>query len=295
MQQPQPLARCFHYPITTSIAAMAILGTLRWWSGADITRFEIGSDGWWLEPWRLVTPVLFHADILHLIFNLYWFWLFGAKIEEEFGQGRTLGIYVLLAAGSCTAEQAIFYGGVGLSGVVYGLFGLLWVLESRDSRFRDVVDRQTVQVMVGWFFLCIVLTVTGALAVANVAHGVGYLLGALLGWTIGLRNFRNRVLCGAVLAGTTLLCITGGTVARPYVNFTKEAGLDFARRGYSALERGDNEKAVYLYRKAVAIDAQQWGYWNNLGIAYRGLHRMREADEAFDRAAALKPDEADRE
>ena len=72
-----------------------------------------------------------------------------------------------------TAEQALFYGGVGLSGVVYGLFGLLWVLSRRDSRFRDAMDRQTVQLMVAWFFLCIVLTITGAWKVANVAHGAG--------------------------------------------------------------------------------------------------------------------------
>ena len=229
----------------------------------------IGSDRWWLEPWRLVTPVFFHVNALHLIFNLCWLWVFGTKVEDEFGHARTLGIYVLLAAGSNTAEQALFYGGVGLSGVVYGLFGLLWVLSSRDSRFRDSVDRGTIQLMVGWFFLCIVLTITDVMKVGNVGDGAGCVLGALLGWTIGLRGLRNRVLCGVLLAVAMLLCVTGGTVARPYVNFTKQVGPDLAYRGYLALEKGDDQRAAALYEKAVKIDPQQSGWWNNLGIAYR--------------------------
>jgi membrane associated rhomboid family serine protease len=292
MQQPPPLAQCFRYPITTCLAALAIMGTLRWRSGADISRFMIGSDQWWLEPWRLVTPVLFHGNVFHLIFNLYVLWLFGTKVEDEFGHGRTLGIYVLLAVGSNTAEQALFFGGVGLSGVVYGLFGLLWVLSRRDPRFRGAMDRQTVQFLVGWFFLCIVLTITDVMKVANVAHGAGCVLGAMLGWTISARNFGPRLGRGAVLAATLLLCIMGGTVARPYVNLAEAVGPDLAYSGYLALEKGDNQRAVALYEKAVAIDTRHHDWWWNLAIAYRRLGRFAEANDAYSRAAALKePDQ----
>ena len=295
MQPPPSPNRFVHYPITTGIAVLAILGSLQYWNGADIGRFTIGHDDWWREPWRLVPPVFFHVGPLHLIFNLVLLWWFGTKIEDEFGHGRTLCIYIMLAIGSTTADYALSSGGIGLSGVGYGLFGLLWVLGRYDSRFRGFIDRRTVQWLVGWFFFCILTTVTGALPVANVAHGAGCLLGALLGWTIGLRDRGNRVLCGVALSATLILCILGGTVARPYVNFTKEAGYEFAYRGYVALERGDNEKAAHLYERAVAIDAQQWGWWNNLGIAYRGLHRKEDAVDAFSRATALKPKDADRE
>jgi membrane associated rhomboid family serine protease len=287
MQSP-PLARWMHYPITTCFAALAVVGSLRYWGGADINRFMTGNDQWWLEPWRLVTPIFFHVNALHLIFNLCWLWVFGTKVEEEFGHGRTLALYLLLAVGSNTADEALSHGGIGLSGVNYGLFGLLWVLTSRDSRFRGVVDRQTIQWMVGWFFLCILLTITEVWKVANVAHGAGCILGAMLGWTIAARKIGPRLLRAAVLAITVILCVAGGTVARPFVNFTSEIGHDVAVRGYLALERGDNQRAVDLYERAVAIDARQSGWWHNLGVAYYRLNRTADARNAFAHEDALK-------
>lgn len=291
MYQPPSPAHCLRYPITTSVAILAIVATLKSSGGQNIDPVFLTSTGDCLrEPWRLLTATLFHRGPFHLIFNLYWLWAFGTLIEDRFGHGRTLGIYSLLAAGSMAAELALFHGGVGLSGVVYGLFGMLWVLSSRDPRYRDAVDRQTVQLMVGWFFLCIVLTQTNILPVANVAHGAGCGLGALLGWTISTRKPTLRLSRGALFAAALILCILGGTVARPYVNFTNDIGHDLAYRGYRALEDGDNQRAVTLYEKAVAIDPNVFGWWNNLGIAYYRVGRTAESNDALRRAAALNPE-----
>jgi membrane associated rhomboid family serine protease len=288
MRHPPPLNAGLAFPITTCVAFLAIAGTVRYLGGADVERFMFNGQDWLREPWRLVTPALFHANAIHLLFNLYWLWVFGTLVETEFGHGPTLGIYLLLAAGSETAEFALFHQGIGLSGVNYGLFGLLWVLSRHDPRFRDAVDRQTVQLMVGWFFLCIVLTVLDVWRVANVAHGAGFVLGAILGWTIAARGLARRLRGAAVLAAVFLLCLAGGTIARPYVNLTGDVGHDFAYRGYVALESGDDQKAVALYEKAVAIDPNQSAWWNNLGVAYRQLGRTTDASRAFRRAAALR-------
>lgn len=53
------------------------------------------------------------------------------------------------------------------------------------------MDRQTTQLMVGWFFLCIVLTYMHVWNVANMEHGAGCLLGLLLGWMITARSTRR--------------------------------------------------------------------------------------------------------
>ncbi len=215
------------------------------------------------------------------------------RTEEQLGSGRTLGIYALLAVGSITAEQALFHGAVGLSGVVYGLFGLLWVLGRSDPRFLGTIDRQTAQLLVGWFFLCIVLTVTNVMGVANVAHGAGFVLGALLGCTMAARSIPKRLRNAAILAVVLLLCIAGGTVARPYVNLTDDVGHELAYMGYKALDGGDPKKAADLYERAVAVDANVSDWWINLGIAYERLGRTEDAIGAFTHAAALKPQDAD--
>jgi membrane associated rhomboid family serine protease len=75
-----------------------------------------------------------------------------ARLEEAFGPWKALGLILLLAAGS-SAEYAYAVGSVGLSGVGYGLFGLVWVLSHRDERFRGAIDGQTVALFIFWFLL----------------------------------------------------------------------------------------------------------------------------------------------
>jgi membrane associated rhomboid family serine protease len=291
MHPPPPLSQSPRYPITTCILALALVAAFRCLNGHDINPVFLSNAGDCLrEPWRLFTATFFHIGPLHLIFNLYWVWVFGTLIEGRFGHAAMLGIFVFLAAGSMAAELAFFHGGVGLSGVGYGLFGMLWVLSSRDNRLCGAVDRQTVQLFVAWFFFCIITTITNWFPVANVAHGAGCALGALLGWTISVRQFSRRLQRVAITAAVFILCIVGGTVARPYVNLTDSVGHDLANRGYEALKKGDNSQAAKLYEQAVAIDPNVFGWWNNLGIAYRDLGRPIEAAKAFRRAKALNPD-----
>jgi len=105
------------------------------------------------QLWRLVTSIFPHIDILHLAFNLYWLWVLGTVVERVYGHAKTILLLALLAVGSNSLDFAFDQGGVGLSGVGYGLFGLLCVLSERDERFRGAIDRRTVQLFVGWFFI----------------------------------------------------------------------------------------------------------------------------------------------
>jgi len=145
MRRPPSPTKCLHYPITTCLAVLAITATVLAWCGADIDCFRSETGNCLREPWRLLTPVLFHGGVLHLFFDVCWLWAFGTLLEGEFGHGAAIGMYSLLAAGSTAAELAIFRGGIGLSGVVYGLFGLLWVLSRTDPRFRNAVDHKVIE------------------------------------------------------------------------------------------------------------------------------------------------------
>jgi membrane associated rhomboid family serine protease len=209
-----------HCPVVACTCLAAILLTLAWrFSDGDVSRLVMDPSAWSGEPWRLVTSCFLHVDPIHLIFNLYWIWQFGCQIEAVFGSLATVGMFLLLGAGSSAAQDAFSGSGVGLSGVGYGLFGFLWVLSRRDLRFQGTVDRGTVQIFVGWFFLCIILTITGTWHVGNVAHGAGALLGLLLGCAVAPRSGQERVQFIALLVASVLLIGICGTVARPYVNF----------------------------------------------------------------------------
>jgi membrane associated rhomboid family serine protease/TPR repeat protein len=236
------------------------------------------------ELWRLVTSIFPHNGILHLAFNIYWLWVFGTLVEEQFGHLKTAALILLLAVGPNALEFGFSAGGIGLSGVGYGLFGLHWILCQHDKRFRDAIDRRTIEIFVAWFFFCIFTTLTGLMPVANIAHGVGALLGILTGFAIAQPDRRATIAVG--IAIILLFGLWTSTLGRPVVNQSATAGYDEAEWGYNALVANQNQEAAKWFRDAVAYQPKIPGYWYNLGIAYQNLDNGPAAAAAYRRAAS---------
>ena len=70
----------------------------------------------------------------------------------------------------------------GMSGVVYGLFGYLWIKVIVDPAAGLAMPSSTVFWLLGWFFLCMTARVG---PVANVAHAVGLGVGMLAAFLPG--------------------------------------------------------------------------------------------------------------
>jgi membrane associated rhomboid family serine protease len=274
------------YPITAGIAALAILASLAAWTGIDLPLFF--DVRFVVQPWRLVTSVLPHVDVLHLAFNLYWLWAFGTVLERTLGPWRFAALVGVLASVPSAAEYAFQVGGVGLSGVVYGFLAFMWT-RRRDERFAPFVRPATVQLFVFWFFLCVVLTVTSIWEVGNVAHAAGAATGGMLGWLRAdtARGRRARLVAAGGLAA---LALAGATVLRPYVNVTPARAADWdAGSGYLALVGGQNAQAAVLLAGAVRLDGSRGPLWFNLGIALHRLGLTEPARQAFERAARREP------
>jgi membrane associated rhomboid family serine protease len=290
MQKPPPLRRAKDLPITAGLGLLAIACTgLSWFTELDLARLEVDPDLVLLEPWRLVTSALLHADPVHLVFNLYWLWTLGSIVEQAFGHVRTAIFYTVVAAGSALAEMALFEGGIGLSGVGYGLVALVGMLAWRDERYRGAIDGQTILLFVGWFFLCIIATYAGAWRIANVAHGAGAILGAIFGWAVTSSGAQRYAAGGATVAALALFTI-GATIARPVINISPDRGQREARAGYEALEDGRPEEARALLARATELAPDNADHWHNLGVACARLGDDEAARDAFDRACRLDRD-----
>jgi membrane associated rhomboid family serine protease len=287
MRPPLPIGKFPSVPVTGGTLLLAAAVSLAYWAKVDIAPIEANPMIGRGEVWRLLTATLPHADFFHLLFNAYWIWTFGSLVELTFGHLATLGIFALLGSGSMAAEWAILRGGVGLSGLGYGLLGLVYILEQRDRRFADAVDRQTVIIFAAWFVLCIVTTLLNIFPVANIAHGTGWILGILLGLAIAERRGKRRW-ATVGLAVTQILFLIGATIARPYVNRSADAALEVERLGYDALQDNRNADALYWLKQAVIMEPTVPRPWTNLGIAYSRADLEKQAAEAFAMADRLK-------
>lgn len=273
------------YPVTAGTAMLAIGITIAWWAKMDVSPLFESAMIRRGELWRLVTCIFPHLSIWHLAFNVYWLWAFGTLIEQVYGHFKTAALILLFAIGSSAFEFAFSSGGVGLSGVGYGLFGLLWILSKRDERFHDAIDSRTKQLFVVWFFICIFTTVTKIIPVANIAHGAGAALGVLTGFALTLPRFRLSILA---LMGTILLFgLWAATLERPKVNLSASGGYEEAKWGFDALTQNRNQEAVRWFSEAVIYRPKIHQFYYDLGIAYQRLGDMPAAMAAYRQAADL--------
>ena len=143
------------------------------------------------EIWRLLTPMFIHFSEMHILGNMLWLFSLGSLIEARQSTGRLALLVVVIAAASNFTQYAISghpnFG--GMSGVVYGLFGYVWMKGKFDPASGLFMDQQNVVLMVIWFILCY----TGLLGpIANTAHTVGLVMGVVWGWSSSRWSQRKR-------------------------------------------------------------------------------------------------------
>jgi GlpG protein len=270
---------------STLLLVSATLSVVRL-AGTELAPLLPEYPEWQHQPWRLVTSTWLHVNVIHLFFNLYWLALLGAPIERVLGTLRTAGLYLLLALTSSAAELAFFDGGIGLSGIVYGAFGWLWTSQRSDERYRGVLAPETTRLFVGWFFLCILMTISGTMPVANVAHGAGALVGGLAGWAAHAAG-RGRLVRAIPLGLLVVSIALASTLGRPLVKSRVALARESAHAGWKELDQGEWERARRQLEQAVRADPEDGGSWWNLGVALWKLERWDEASQAFERSVAL--------
>ncbi len=142
------------------------------------------------QIWRLFTPMFLHFGILHLVFNMMWMRDLGSSIESIKGPWTLLGLAFTISILSNVAEFYVSgpkFG--GMSGVVFGLLGYMWMQGKFNPRGGLHLNPQTVQFMMIWFVIC--LTILSD-QVANTVHGVGAFVGIAWGYLSAKRDAASR-------------------------------------------------------------------------------------------------------
>ncbi len=142
------------------------------------------------EWFRLVTPIFIHANFVHILLNSYAIWSIGPVVERLYGSARFLLIYLLAGVGGVIGSyiggmtRPAWIPGVGASGAIFGLFGLLVVFgyKYRDElppNFRRAVTTGMLPVIAINLFIGFSIP-----AIDNSAHIGGLIAGAALAFLI---------------------------------------------------------------------------------------------------------------
>ena len=61
------------------------------------------------RPWQLLSHIFMHGGIMHLVFNMFALWMFGAKIEQVVGAKRFLQLYFFSAIGAFLVHFGVMF------------------------------------------------------------------------------------------------------------------------------------------------------------------------------------------
>jgi len=142
------------------------------------------------EIWRLFTPMFIHFGPLHLVFDMMWLLDLGSMVEEKKGT-LFLAFFILVVSGASNYLQYITahpaFG--GMSGVVYGLLGYIWMKGRFDANSQLGLHKSTVTFMIIWYFLCLIGIIGN---IANGAHTGGLVVGVAWGYLTS-SSFKHKL------------------------------------------------------------------------------------------------------
>lgn len=149
------------------------------------------------EWWRLLGPAFIHFSALHIIFNLLWWSMLGAKIERTFGVSMLFIVFMVSAIVSNVAQSfftqpvqgnLLLFG--GLSGVVYAVMGFVWWCGWLRPSWGVSLPNSIVGFMLVWLVLgyADILWVN----MANAAHTAGLVSGCLFAALLSLGSKKAR-------------------------------------------------------------------------------------------------------
>ena len=134
-------APLYHFPVVTVgliVVNTAVLAVCMQADPHAVAPWAL-QFGQGLHPLEWITNNFLHADILHLVGNMFFLWGFGLVVEGKLGWWRFLVLYLTMGAIYGFIIQAVMLGAhgaaLGASGVIFGLMAvsLVWAPKNEMS------------------------------------------------------------------------------------------------------------------------------------------------------------------
>lgn len=245
----------------------------RKWGSPSLTDIYNGSY------WGLITSNFLHKELWHIIFNIYWIWRFGRKIEQE----SSKSFYLLLILTACLISSCAQIGfsdnsGIGLSGVGYTFFGYLFIqFRIGSKKYEGVLNQKTINLFFIWLLLCMVLTKFNILQIGNSAHVFGLLWGTIIALT---QSNEIRKKWG-------IRCLTLGLVVSSFL-WNPFAVSWLSHQAYALHIDGKVDTAIPLYEKIISRSPHNEFAKENLKQLYVYNLQIKIYDGGLDRGETME-------
>ncbi len=178
--------------ILTFLATKILLGRY-WVAWVDV----FGLSSWGVlhgRIWQLGTYLFLHGDFVHLLFNMFYLYMFGSSVERALGRARFLQYYFITGVGAAVvwtfARWMDATPTVGASGAIYGLLLAFGVLFANATVLLFFIIPMRAAIVVAMLIGVEVLYMIGNPDSSDgIAHAI-HLAGAAIGFVLLRRGIR---------------------------------------------------------------------------------------------------------
>lgn len=130
-----------------------------------------------VQPWRLLAACFLHANLMHIVFNMWVLVDLAPAVEEVYGSPRFFFLYIVCGIGGYVLSCFMGHFSIGASGAIVGLIGVLLAITYRRGgshmqQLRSQVYRWIIYLVLWGFFFP---------GIDNMAHLGGGITGFILG------------------------------------------------------------------------------------------------------------------
>jgi len=153
----------------------------------------------------LFTSMFLHGSWSHILGNMWYLWIFGDNVEDQFGHGKFVVFYVLCGVAAAFGHMLLNAGSmlptIGASGAIAGVMGAYFIMYPHSRVLTlvpiflyDVIEVPAIALLGFWFLMQ--LFSAGAVATATSGTGGGVAFAAhVAGFLVGMGGvfvFRKR-------------------------------------------------------------------------------------------------------
>jgi GlpG protein len=241
-------------------------------------------DIWNGKYWGLIISPFIHIELWHLIFNAFWLYIFGEAIEIEFGKMKWILFFVLSAFVSSGFELAFTNScGIGMSGVIYSMFGFLWIARKYYPKLHELMNNKTVYIFLIWLIGCFIIDYKGSY-IGNIAHLSGLLFGVLIAQVFVNKSQR---LITIPLLSSMIVCtiVTLFWCPWSYIWVTNKA--------IDAYAQGKYDDAILLCESSIELGQDPEWVWDCIARAYWNSRNIKGYENAIKNLRKINANKAD--
>ena len=171
--------------------------------GGNVGRYTVNG-----EYFRLFCSIFLHANIIHLVCNMYSLYVIGPQVESFYGKLKYLFIFIFSCICGCLLSLAFVSDNivsVGASGAIFGVLGsICYFGYNYRVYFGNIIKSQIIPIII--LNLLIGFTVSG---IDNFAHIGGLIGGVFASMAVGVPEKSSK---GDRASGCLLLLIYLGFI-----------------------------------------------------------------------------------